>query len=97
MKYYFLNKDSEMCYTKDHFIDLMKDNDLTEIEVYPAKMVKGESYSWCTELQDAIETGRGDCGRSCDDYKPRNGKNGRCRFSKNCYEPDEKPIILKLK
>lgn len=35
------------------------------------------------------------CGKECSYYKPRNGKNGRCRFSRNCYEPDYKnPMIL---
>jgi hypothetical protein len=28
---------------------------------------------------------------------PRNGKNGRCRFSKNGYEPDlQNPIIITI-
>jgi hypothetical protein len=104
MKYYFeksavINGDDEAgAYTRDYFIEKMKEEGLTEIEVYPAVMMKGEDYAWCSEFQDFTEVRSGDCGRFCDKYGPRNGKNGRCKYSKNCYEPDEnKLIIIKFK
>ena len=97
MKYYFENKDSEMCYNKEHFQELMVEYDISEIEVYPAKMLIGELVAWCTKYGDAMETQRGDCGKDCDLYSPRNGKNGRCKYSKNCYEAIDKPVILKRK
>jgi hypothetical protein len=40
------------------------------------------------------EVGEG-CGNSCKDYKPRNGKNGRCIHSGYCYVPAEE-ILVKL-
>jgi hypothetical protein len=41
------------------------------------------------------EVGEG-CGKFCEYYKPRNGKNvRRCRHSANC-EADENPITIKL-
>lgn len=102
MKYYFeksavLADDETGAYSKDYFIERMKEEGLTEIEVFPAVMMKGEDYAWCSEYCEPVEVKAGDCGKICENYKPRNGKNGRCRFSKNCYEPAEKSIILKLK
>jgi len=97
MKYYFEAQDSERCYGKDHFIQEMKDNFITEMEVFPAKMITGEDFAFCTEFDDCMEVRTGDCGRFCEEYKPRNGKNGRCKFSCNCYEPAEKSIVIKLK
>lgn len=98
MKYYFENDDSERCYSIDYFKKQLNERELSEMTIYPAKMVKGELVAWCTKFDDAIETQRGDCGKFCDLYKPRNGKNGRCKYSYNCYEPiEDKPIVIKLK
>lgn len=99
MKYYFpKDSDPEMCYQRSHFVEVMQENGISEIEVYPARMVKKDDiYAWCREYGDVIETGPGGgCGKSCEFYKPRNGKNGRCRFSVNLYEPLEETITLKL-
>ena len=93
MKYYFEKDDYEMCYTKDRFIELMEERGTTEIEIYPAKMVVGERMFYCQEYGYVGESGEG-CGRFCDSYKPRNGKNGRCRHHSNTYEPTDKPIKL---
>lgn len=95
MKYYFEKGDSEMCYTKEHFIDLMEERGITEMEVFPAKMVVGEKMFYCSEYGEIGESGES-CGVLCGGYKPRNGKNGRCRHHSNTYEPTDKPIILKL-
>ena len=96
MKYFFETQDSEMCYTKEHFLNEMEDN-LTEMEVYPAKMIVGEPFAWCTELETSIETRKDDCGKWCNDYAPRNGKNGRCKHSSNTYEASEIPVTIKQK
>jgi len=97
MKYYFEKNDSERCYSRQYFIEEMKEQGISEMVVYPAKMLTGELVAWCSIWGDAVETQRGDCGKDCDKYEPRNGKNGRCRYSNNCYEPEDKPITLKIK
>ena len=33
----------------------------------------------------------------CADYSPRNGKNGRCRYSGYCYEKTDVKRIIKIK
>ena len=90
---YFLADSEENCYTLDYFKEqLSEDNPV--IIVYPAKMLTGEPYFWCKEYQELGEVGEG-CGKVCVKYSPRNGKNGRCRHSMNCYEPEmDKPRTL---
>jgi hypothetical protein len=76
----------------------MKDEGLSEIEVYKAEPEKQSHIFWCEENSfcgcDTSET----CGKlNCDQYHPRNGKNGRCKFhSATLYAHGEK-IILKIK
>lgn len=76
-KYYFQDEDSEHCYTKDYFIREMEETGLKEMKVLEA--VKGgvdKDFIWCKETDTCGE--KSECGRMCDDYKPRNGKNGIC-------------------
>ena len=95
-KFYFREDDDERCYQKKDILAEMKEFGIAELKIFEAKRTIGESYFWCTVNQEVGEVGQ-DCGRFCPDYKPRNGKNGRCRFSGSCYEPTEKVTILKVK
>lgn len=98
--YYFEFPDSENCFTIDHFIEQMNENYISEMEVYPARIQKVDGYFWCAKWNEIGET-KESCGQQCSEYSPRNGKNGRCRYHKNCYEPlDESikiTIIIKVK
>ena len=96
-KYYFREDDDENCYSKKRILQDMKEEGITELKVFETKMVTGEDYAYCTDYQDIVEVRAGDCGISCPDYKPRNGKNGRCCYSKNCYEPADGFIFLSIK
>ena len=94
-KYYFDGNEEERCYPLDYFIEQLGEG-LDEITVYPAVMVTGEGVYYCSELGEVGEVGEG-CGKDCSKYQPRNGKNGRCRHSANCYEADyNKPKTLTL-
>ena len=95
-KYYFEDKDSEICYSLDYFIEKANPEE-TELTLYPAMIMYGEPFFWCRKLQECGEVGEGWCGKECKDYSPRNGKSGRCRFSANCYEAADRPVIIKLK
>ena len=98
MKYYFAPVISdENCFTKKDLLEDMKEQGLNEIEIFPAKMTTGESYSYCSEWREPIDKDDNTCGKGCEEYSPRNGKNGRCRHSKNCYEPADESITLKRK
>lgn len=86
MKLYFAARDSEICYPLQYHIETARDNDLNEIELFEANHVKIESYGFCRAFDAVIE--KGDCGKSCPNYTPRNGRFGVCKFrSNNFYEP----------
>lgn len=93
-KYYFFNKDDETCYQKESIIDLMKMDGLTEATVIEAKRVKHDGYFYCRENGVVGETG--ECGRICNDYKPRNGKSGICKHYGNLYEATDKTYYITL-
>lgn len=97
MKYYFSKTmGEERCHTKADIIDYMKMNHINEMEVNEAQIEVGTSYFYCRYYDEVGEVGES-CGKVCGKYKPRNGKNGRCIYSDNCYIPTDKTIILKLK
>ena len=95
MKYYF-RKNDERCYTKEYHLDWMKDNELTEMEVYEAVPEHGTGMFTCAEFGEIGEVGEG-CGKMCDMYQPRNGKNGICKSYRTPYGQTDKKITLKLK
>lgn len=95
MKYYYREDNDFVCYTKKQIIEDMKEAGINELKIFEAKRTTGEEYFWCTAKQEVGEVGNG-CGRFCSLYNPRNGKNGRCRFSAYCYEPINKSITVKL-
>jgi hypothetical protein len=75
----------------------MKENKLSEIEVYKAIKEKINGIFWCTKYKFCGDGTQDYCGKQCRDYSPRNGKSGRCRFHTNdLYIPGDKiTLILK--
>ena len=98
-KLYFEDEDGEMCYSEDYFQQLMKDNENTEIEVYEAVKEKIAGIFWCGKLDfcgDKTFEYDNPCGKQCEEYAPRNGVSGCCRYYKtNLYYAGDK-ITLKL-
>lgn len=94
MKYYFENG-SEYCYSKKIHLEEMRENLEHTREVFEAKREVGTDYFFCKEFGEVGEVGVG-CGKQCNSYKARNGKNGRCIHSGHCYEQTDKRIILHL-
>lgn len=98
MKLYFSEQISEEnCYPLSYFKQEMKDNGLSKMTVFEAKADKSNDYFYCKEYNEVGEKSEGGCGKVCDKYKPRNGKNGRCAHSGYCYEPTDKEKIIKIK
>lgn len=95
-KKYFTEEDSEFCYEESFYQDLMKEEGLTEIEVFEAERETGSDFFWCREYGAAFEKSDNACGVSeCESYTPRNGKNGICKHNSYCYTPIKK-VTLKL-
>lgn len=94
-KLYFSGID-DGCQTLKYLKWAMENEGIKEIEVIEAKIEKGTGYFYCTYFEETGEVGES-CGKVCEKYEPRNHKNGRCRFSANCYEPTDKRKIIRIK
>jgi hypothetical protein len=95
--FYFENEDSEICYTKEHFIQKMIDDEITEIEVYKAEKEKIKGVFWCHYYSLFGENSYDACGKDCKQYAPRNGKSGCCKhYTSTLFTPIEK-VTLKFK
>lgn len=93
-KYYFLDEDAEYCYNKNYLLRYMEDNNLTELEVYNAKIEKIDDYFFCKGYGEVTE--KGNCGKGCKFYNPKNQKNGCCKHYDNLYTATDK-ILIKRK
>ena len=94
MKNYFGSDESEFCYPEEYWQNYMKHNELSEIDVHPAKRIYGSDFIFCAENNQVGE--KGNCS-DCPDYTPLNGVKGICKYNKPVYEPADKKITLKLK
>ena len=92
-KFYFSDLE-DSSYHLSYWKEYMKDNLLTEIKLFEAKVDFGNGYFYCQELGILDEVGNEWCGKLCRSYKPRNGKNGRCRHSGHTYDQTDKVKIL---
>jgi hypothetical protein len=94
MKYYFTKKQPGFCYTLEYWKQEMEEAQINTLElveaiITPAKDAEGWFY-----CKIHGEVGEGNCGKVCEEYKPRNGKSGRCRHHRNMREPGSKTKIL---
>ena len=94
-KYYFISDYDETCYTAKGVLEYMEENGLTELTVNIAEIEKVEGYFYCLDIMDMGE--KGDCGKYCSGYSPRNGKSGICKWHRNFHEPTDKTRLFKLK
>lgn len=91
--YYFTEEEDELCFKEEYFIDIMKSKGLTQMNLILAERQIGSEYFYCSKNQQCGE--KGECGKQCEDYTPRNGKNGCCKHNRNIYEPID-DVILKI-
>lgn len=86
-----------LCRPLSFHLEVLLEDVLTHVRLYPAVMEKGTGDFYCDEF-DFVGNSRmasadyHQCGRACDAYAPRNGKSGRCRYSKPVY--DTAPAVL---
>jgi hypothetical protein len=85
-KYFFQqNVEAENCYTLDFYREMLIEMGLKVVLLVEAIREYHTDYFWCSEFRDVYLKDDSDCGKICESYKPRNGKNGRCKFSENCF------------
>lgn len=92
-QYFFENEDAEHCYQEDHFQNQMQKDGLTEITVLEANKSTDKQYIYCVSIDECGEASG--CGKECDDYEPRNGKNGCCRHRRAIYEHGDEVTLYK--
>jgi hypothetical protein len=85
MKYYFENEESEMCYNKQYF----KEKGITE--AWAGKKIQYCDQMFCRYNYEVGE--KGECGKKCETYEPRNGKSGICKHYGYLYVPFKKVKI----
>lgn len=95
-EFYFKDEDSEICYTKDHFEDVMRFDKVTEMEVVEAIPDKIDGIFWCKAIAFCGDNSSDTCGKQCKHYAPRNGKSGCCKhYTTRIYTWGDK-VTLKL-
>lgn len=95
-KYYFCEQiDEGFCFTLDYFIRYMKEEEISEIEIVEAVRDVGSDYFYCKEFSEVGEKSEGGCGKFCESYLPRNGKNGICKHWGYVRSFGESEYILK--
>ena len=94
-KLYF-RKDSEMCYDLATIKDEMRSDGISEETVTEAEIERGTGMFWCNEFFEIGDSSEGTCGRTCDGYKPRNGKNGICVHHRNPYCHTDREKVVKV-
>ena len=86
--FFFSEMDDEKCYKISEHLKYMVEHCIQKMEVYKAVKVKNEDYIFCKEYDTISE--RGECGRYCSGYIPKNGKSGACKNLGGLYEPGKK-------
>lgn len=89
-KFYFETEHSEWCYHLDYF----KAMGLDEMELFEAIPERIAGIGWCKEFQEVVETGG--CGKVCDSYNPKNGKNGICLHKKSTLFTHGEKVTIKF-
>lgn len=80
---YFIPLDN-VCFSKEEIFDIMKSNGVKSMQVHQAVPVKIKGMFFCSQLSIVGE--KGDCGKCCPYYEPRNGKSGNCKHNRRLYE-----------
>ena len=85
----------EFAYPIEYWKEYMEENELYEIKLSKAVIEYNTEYFFCREFHEVGLKENSGCGKDCEKYSPRNGKNGRCKHSANCYTRSDEEIVLK--
>ena len=92
MKMYFTGF-SDLCWDLKEIKSEMLYQGLKELEAWEAIPTRDNDYFYCKEFMEVGE--KGDCGKSCCKYAPKNGKSGCCKHVGKLYEHGNK-LTIKL-
>lgn len=96
-KLYFSNQDGyEWANTIKTWKDIMRIDNIESMELVRAKSDRGNGFFFCREYHEFGESSES-CGKQCDGYSPRNGKNGICKHNGPCFSPDKsEKVTIKI-
>lgn len=77
---------AERAYPIEKHIADMKAEGVTEREFFQAVPDRNTGYFYCTKYDELGSVGT--CGKTCDNYDPRNGKSGICSYHRSPVSPD---------
>jgi TPP-dependent pyruvate/acetoin dehydrogenase alpha subunit len=95
-KLYFDEK-LDFCYTMQQIKDYMHATGIEQMTVTVAEKSHNKADFFCSEFRQFGSKSLGGCGRICEGYQPRNGKNGMCKHQRPTYEPSDETLILMVK
>lgn len=95
-KAYYFRKGEDHCYKIESHLAWMIENGIKEMDVYLAKRETQSDCFYCKHFNEIGEKSEGGCGKSCEAYKPKNGKSGACVHLGNMYEQTDKCYTLNL-
>lgn len=92
---YFFNEGSskENVYDLEYFKKYLPESN-GEIILREAVREFHSGFFYCSEFGEVGESAGSECGKLCNKYQPRNGKNGRCRYSQNTFVEGDRIYIL---
>jgi len=96
-KSYFIKNDNYIedieygySYSKDYILKLMKEQGVNKINLVEGKLDHDHTHFYCIQFDECgdshDESGKSLCGNICEEYVPRNGKSGCCKYKRGCYE-----------
>lgn len=95
---YLLGLEMEYSHLKGEILNAMKENLVNEIRIETAMPDKDTEFFFCTKRSECGEKfdehGNRTCGKECEDYTPRNGKRGCCKYRTACYSPSGEEYVL---
>lgn len=97
--YYFRSieeDDGEFCYTLEHWKEYADEDGETKLTLYAAVREVGADGFYCRAHGECYLKDDGGCGKFCNEYEPRNGKNGICKHYRNTYTYGEKYTLEKI-
>jgi len=92
-RYYFRIGD-DTCYKIESHLAYMVLSNITKMNIVLAERDINSDYFFCQHYKETGE--KGQCGKSCDAYSPRNGKSGACKFVGYVYSETDKVYELKI-
>ena len=97
-KFYFESIEHDVCHTEEYFQDLMMFGCATEVEVIEAILdLTGGGVFWCKVYSFCGDDTSDSCGKQCEEYKPKNGKNGCCKHHTSWLFLHGDKVTLKYK